>query len=462
MKFNVMALLLILIILSSSCAFSVDNSSNKNNNSMNNKNLTGNIKNTTKLENDTCIYVNPSSGNDENDGLTRDKPKKHIRNAVEKSVENGIICLAEGTYSEYKKDSVSWHWAENPEGNATGSIVINKNITMIGKGAIIDGDFLSISPGKTVFIYGITFENCPNSVISIESANLTIKNCIFQNNNVNNGSSIYKRGGNLELCDCQFINNTGENGPALNIFNGKTHVINCKFVTNNASEDGGAVCSGDDLKVERSQFLNNKAQKNGGAILLRGKNIIYACTFTANSAYSGGSIQNQCDIVDIGQNNDSECSIIKCIFNSNRGTVGGAINNMGYCSIKESISANNYAYCGGFIDNWGSCIIYCSSITNNSASGGGAIGNIGNMSIHLCILTGNSANCGFTILNEYGCTVNATDNWWGSDSDPKDQIYGEVTYIPVLTSPPNIPLDTKITKQEMPKKLNTTKITDIK
>ena len=97
------------------------------------------------------------------------------------------------------------------------------------------------------------------------------------------------------------------------------------------------------------------------------------------------------------------------IFTNNSATYG-ALYNYGYLTVDNSTFMNNFATSGGAIYNDGSTVVNFNRIVGNIASNGSAI------------------------LNSGG-TVNAKYNWWGSNTDPSNNVAGgaNVTTWLVLT-----------------------------
>ncbi len=126
---------------------------------------------------------------------------------------------------------------------------------------------------------------------------------------------------------------------------------------------------------------------------------------------------------------------------------GGAINNQGNltvvnCTFTGNTHGNTASY-GGAIYNSGNCNIMASTFTNNLAwDYGGAIYNSGTVTMHFNRITGNTANAGSAIYNSMG-TVDAANNWWGYNADPKtipNTIAGNVNNVittPWLQIPPS-------------------------
>lgn len=210
--------------------------------------------------------MNGSHGNDANDGLSWATAKRTIANATATVSDGGTINIANGVY----------------EGEGNINILINKSITIQGQsksGTIVDGtDNAQIfkiqkypreeaTPDLNIIIQNLTImngypvggERGTISTDNIAEDTLTVKNCIFKDNN----EAIYCQQGTCVVTDCTFINNT-------------------RAITNTAT-----------LTVTGCTFTNNTAADSGGAIGNSGTCTVTGCTFTGNYAsYEGGAIYN--------------------------------------------------------------------------------------------------------------------------------------------------------------------------
>ena len=151
---------------------------------------------------------------------------------------------------------------------------------------------------------------------------------------------------------------------------------------------------------------------------------LYNITLTNGYGSSGGAISNVGNLM-----------VTNCTFNNNTSYRGGAISYRYYASgsmtltITESTFTNNTASDrGGAIYNYNMgygtaiCTITESTFTNNTASDrGGAISNLNFGSFLISNVSfsrfyNNTATiCGNGIDNAY-CSVNAENNWWGSNN----------------------------------------------
>ena len=339
----------------------------------------------------TDIYVSPT-GNDTWDGLTETHidgtnhgPKLTLYSANMVAEDGCTIHIADGTYT----------------GANNRNITISKNITIIGQsraGIIFNGSdtakIFYITSGLTVNISNLTFTNCysgsGNAGGVIQTyGNLNITNCSFTNNRGTYAGAISNLG-NLTVNDSSFINNTSSCAGAIYNGNGDgAQTYNCTITINN------------------SIFTDNTSSGNAGAIANWGTGTTVAninnSIFTNNSALDGGAILNG------GNDFTDTVNIDNCTFNQNNvhrssgqfGT-GGAVNNSrGTVTVVDSI------------------------FTGNTAEAyGGAIYTIqGQLTLNYNRFIGNSADIGGDTLynheNPVNITIDAENNWWGSNVDPK-------------------------------------------
>jgi len=328
------------------------------------------------------LYVNPDPivGDDTNNGLSAGSAKLTINGAVSSSSSGNEIELMSGTYS-------------TPSDR---SITITHDLTFIGQShgqVILDAGtnqerFFYVNPGITVTFINITFKNGGNGfnfqggAIHNERGDITIKGCIFENNEVastNSGGAIWN--------------------------NGSMHIDNCTFINNRAGVSAGAVYSdhGDNNIIENSIFIGNTARHGGAVDVVNGDYFtIDNCTFEDNratSAFSHGGGAINIHGYDPDPNDPIDgCNffkIIDCTFidNYSEGN-GGAISNDGNyttvenCNFTDSIALVN----GGAIYNSGDNMdVLSSNFTGNTASKGGSLFNDGGMFVQGNLMSGNTA-----------------------------------------------------------------------
>ena len=361
------------------------------------------IGNVTAVSGDT-IYVNGSSGQDNWDGQIAvwngtSGPKASIKNATGTVNNGGIINIADGVYS----------------GAQNTNIVIYKNMNIKGQ-----------SQDSTI-INGTNMDDMNGIFTILPGYNVTITDLTMCNGYTVRGGAAITCEGNLTVNNCNFEYNQASIGGAICTWWGSFLTINnCNFTSNNATI-GGAISNDGTLNVNNSTFINNTATNNGGAINNIDTLIVTNSTFTGNSASFGGAISNNGSL---SVNNDT-------FINNTAINNGGAINNIDTLNVTNSTFTGNSASFGGAIDNIGVqnsiMTINNSTFTNNNALNGAAILNgFGNSIIQYNRIVGNTATIGNSIYS-LGGTVNATLNWWGSNSGPSTKdIYGNIITTPWL------------------------------
>ncbi|MDL2246175.1 hypothetical protein LJB96_01005 [Methanobrevibacter sp. OttesenSCG-928-K11] len=235
--------------------------------------------------------------------------------------------------------------------------------------------------------------------------NATISDSIFNENKATMGSAITTMGVNLDIYNSNFTSNSAVIGGAMATEDAIIYINNSYFYNNSAIQDGGAICIEDgEMKVENSYFESNIAP-NGGAInVYAGDYELINATFYHNEADNGGAfyiidgfltIDNSNFIHNEANNgggiyveNDADIEITDSFFHGNEAiSNGGAINHgLGDLVIEcttfdENIAIGNESYLYGYGDGYGGAIfkhqgtisIDNSIFTENYAATGGAI-----------------------------------------------------------------------------------------
>ncbi len=209
----------------------------------------------------------------------------------------------------------------------------------------------------------------------------------------------------------------GDGGALLN-FNGTITLNNVVIDTNKAMNGGGIYNDLGSLTIYQSRIQNNNAETGGGIFSFGNISqvIIDNALIQNNDAVNGGGIFNSDGTINITNS--------YVMYNIGTNLAGGIYNNnSGQVSIYNSELSNNtsQAYGGAISTNGSSMIVNNSCITNNTAPVGSGITNL---------------NLGLP-------PVNAINNWWGAADGPSgigtgsgDAIYGNVTYLPFLTTKP--------------------------
>ena len=319
----------------------------------------------------TDVYVSTTGSDTAGDG-SQSNPYKTIAKGISMIYPGGTVHIANGTYT----------------GTGNVGITINTNVNIVGESkylAIIDGQnanrMFTISSGYTVTISSLTLQNGlasnSNGGAIQNSGTLTINNCAFTSNSADaNGGAIYNDG-TLTVSGSIFTSNVANAYYGGAIYNEGTLTVSGSTFTNNEGYDGGAIAGGTTtvqpsgaLTITGSTFTGNTASSAGGAVWTHGTCNITSSTFTGNSANtSGGS------------------------------TAKG---------------------CGGAIRNWGTLTVTGSTFTGNTATtNGAAISNYqGTTTANFNRIIGNGANDINAEYNSGTSTVNAENNWWGSNTGP--------------------------------------------
>ena len=284
-----------------------------------------------------------------------------------------------------------------------------------------------VSAASTVYVNTTGNDTTGNG--SLENPYQTINkgiNSVDDNGTVNIANGNYKGVGNVNLTISKNMTITGQSQKGT-IINGTGtnwlfHITPCNtvLIQNLTLTNGNAA------------YHPTLGQYIGGAIYNENSNLtVTKCTFISNNAYHtnyggiGGAICNQNPIGFILKDST---------FINNTAYTGGAIHNWGlstghYTSNIENctFTNNNATREGGAIQNWGNggsltLNITKSTFTNNKATvWGGAILNGGSegsviLNAHFNRFYNNTAPNSTAILNWNNKTVDAENNWWGTNN----------------------------------------------
>ena len=241
------------------------------------------------------------------------------------------------------------------KGSGTAIVIDKNNLTILGNGAILDGQGQS-------------------RILNVTGTGIILKNMNFINGNVtDNGGAVYWYGDNGAINNCNFANNKAtQRGGAIYWYGVNGTISNSNFTNNTVKKYGGSAIQWDAHSVNGTinncNFTNNSGAQKGGAIYWYGVNgTISNSNFINNTAIYGGAIY--------WEDNAVYGTINNCNFISNTGNDGGAIywyganGRMNNCNFTNNVGDN-----GGAI-NWQRTygLVSNSNFINNTADNGGAI-----------------------------------------------------------------------------------------
>ncbi|NYB53102.1 MAG: hypothetical protein HVN35_11170 [Methanobacteriaceae archaeon] len=335
-------------------------------------------------------------------------PVQSIEVGLSRVKTDGNVNLAAGTYNK------------TGAGHSDVNLAIDRNMNIIGAGTsstIIDAlgssKIFKIESSATVTIKDLTMKNGEYGYGGAigNLGTLTVTNCAFTNNHATtNGGAIYSNN-QVNIQNSQFNGNfagSGVAGGAVYIQNGAASISNSQFTANHADWNGGAIyINMGDVSIANSQFTGNHAGNAGGAIYNRGKLTVTSSQFTSNyltalESQAGGAIFS---------GYLSDLLVTGSTFQGNS-ALGGAIHldAASYRIIGNNIINNQpigvYIFSGGA---GGPVTPTYRNVNLNRIIGNEYYG------VYLRTPSGGAFSDDNTVY-----LVDATNNWWGSNSNPQD------------------------------------------
>ena len=265
------------------------------------------------------IYVT-EWGNDKNDGLSPDKPKRTIQNGIDSVKKEGTVLVKDGFYKE--------------------SITINKNMELIGD-----------NPNNTL-LAGLKYNDARG--IYVKNYDVKIKRLNIHNTRVwGDGSGIYN--------------------------NGILTLINVVIRGNSAGGCGGGIYNNNNLTIINSTIISNEAmwidRRYGGGIYNNGELTLIDSGVYGNRAYYGSGIYNNKVLTVIN-------SVIRTnkVPISTSTSYGGGIYNNEKLKLIDSTLTDNTATYGAGIYNDKNCLLNMIKTKigeNKATTQGGGIYNLG-------------------------------------------------------------------------------------
>ncbi|MBO6274750.1 MAG: hypothetical protein J6M91_04300, partial [Methanobrevibacter sp.] len=307
---------------------------------------------------------------------------------------------------------------------------INSNLND-GDTLVLNGEFTTNKAESHINIYkNITFTSTSNGILN--GKNLS---SIFIVENGGSGSS---------FSNLVFKNGNGLYGGAIRILAKDVTIDNCLFQDNYASRGGGSIYTeyniennpdfGRNLLIKNSQFKNNRAEITAGAIGAYGYNTrILNCLFESNSVYNrnGGSVYG--GAIQVGKEEYITNSIIKdCKFINNKAIsiTGTKLSHGGASCLRDGVTyenclfeRNSADFGGALTAHFSGTIKNCTFNSNTANDYGGAISNMeGVKSINLKII-----DCDFNSNSApYGGAVRLTGNSVTIDDCNFDKNYASI------------------------------------
>ncbi len=320
----------------------------------------------------------------------------------------GAICNAEyGTFNEtsstYSNNTANSGGAIFNEGTFTETNGTYNNNNATDGGAIYNDEDGSLT--ETSSNYNNNNATDGGAIYNVWSLGET--GGTYNNNTAYNGGAIYNVW-SLGETSSTYNYNTAYNGGAiynLNSFEFYSSIFNY----NNATDGGAIYNDGNGYYFYYNTYNNNNATDGGAIYNDENGNIIdYYNTYNNNNATDGGAIYNTAYLYEYGGT-----------FNYNNATDGGAIYNDENGNINDYYNAynNNNATDGGAIYNIGYLSEYYSTFDSNTANNeGGAIYNNDNANVNWNRIVNNTAPIGTAIYNDDNGWIDATLNWWGTNT----------------------------------------------
>ncbi len=297
------------------------------------------------------------------------------------ATENGAPCGFGGAIYNTKTLSITSCTFKNNVGPLSGGAIYNNGSLKVTGGNFTGNKANDDGTGGAIYNIGTGTATNSNFMSSMSASGaicnektFTANNCVFKDNGGLSAAAITNSPtGTFTVQKSSFTGNAVDNTAGA-IENGGTMIITgSTFTGNNATNEGtgGAIVNTGNLRITSSSFKNNIAYYQGGAIINNGRlNVV-------NSAFTGNTVT----------------------FSN-----GG----------------------GGAIFNYDNLTVTGSTFTNNKAGDGAAICNYGKTNVNFSRFIGNKAVWEGNAIFNSGSSVDATNNWWGTNKPNfKSLIYGD-------------------------------------
>lgn len=350
------------------------------------------------LQAQTKYFVNASSGDDFNTGLSWDQAFENLQTALNMISDHDTIWVAQGSYYPDKGTGTT-----NDLRNST--FFLNKGVNIYGgfdgsENALDQRDWQSnpcILSGDLMQNDGSDFSNYDDNVYHVlrcanELLSPTMDGFIVQGGNADttgqdaDGAGMLNFNADPIIKNCTFrLNYARTFGAGMSNVSADPAILNCIFLGNHADTGGGMHNNGASPQLNSCIFEKNSSSNRGAGMHNTNSSEpdLMGCHFTNNHAKgdttiitAGGGIYNS----------SSNAMITNCAFLSNSADQGGGIDNSHSTPIiRNSVFFGNLStgFDGGAIYNGVSPanITNCSFSGNKSTLSGGAIYNFNSNSI---------------------------------------------------------------------------------
>ena len=240
-----------------------------------------------QIETQNIVYVS-ATGAGNMDGTSESNAYGNFGNAMNQITSNVDKLIIIGTITPDGANLTSKNFAFTIEG-------LNSSSTLAGNGGTGRLFTINGSSSANVTFKNLTFLNNTTTLAgggvffnNNAGASATFENCTFTGNSVTNnagGGVILASNGNLTITDCVFENNTSsDKGGAIVAGNSANVNISGSLFNGNSATRGGAIAvtgNGVDFVLNNSTFVNNTAtSSDGGAMYLGGANANSSITNT--------------------------------------------------------------------------------------------------------------------------------------------------------------------------------------
>jgi len=213
-------------------------------------------------------------------------------------------------------------------------------------------------------------------------------------------------------------------GGALDFYDEGATVYGSTFTDCTATRDGGALwyLDGGGLEMVASTFTRCSAAEDGGAIAADGDTLLESVTFTGCSAGAdGGAIYSWSGDLSYTSVTFTGCTATGyggAIFISDGGTADVTSSSFTGCSAASGGGA--IAVLPAVLTITSSSFERCSA----GSDGGGAILSFATTSVHFSGFYQNTATGSGTAIRFVSGTIDANNNWWGTNSGPGTSFHG--------------------------------------